>query len=308
MPTPDKVLNADPDTSLQVRPDTGKVPRIGLALGGGGARGFAHVHALQAFDDLGIRPSALAGTSIGALIGAAYASGMSGDQVEAFVRKRFRSRVRIVNDLLVFNRNKLPKLAEAVSGKFYELNLEKALALLMPENLPVDFAGLEIPLRVSATDFDAQQATALHAGPLLQALAASAAMPGLFSPIRLEDKFYIDGTLTNPVPFDILDDDLDIIVAIDVCGFPRRQNGSKPKRVDVMTASSHIMQQAIVRAKAREYRPDILVRPNVGGVRVHDFMKITRVLDATLPLRESLKADIGRAITVWREKTRPPNA
>lgn len=279
---------------------TAPVPKIGLALGGGGARGFAHVHAIQAFDDLGIKPSIIAGTSIGALIGAAYASGMSGDDVEAFVRKRFKSRIKIINDLLVFNRDNLPKMVAAVSPKFYDLNLEKVLALLMPEDLPHLFDDLSIPLKVSATDFDGQIETTLSKGLLLPALAASAAMPGLFSPICLEGRFYIDGTLTNPVPFDIIGPRPDLVVAIDVCGFPRRKNGKRPKRVDVMTASSHIMQETIVRAKAREFKPDILIRPNVGGVRVHDFMKITRVLDVTQPLRDTLKNDLEVMIGNWQ--------
>lgn len=265
---------------------------IGLALGGGGARGFAHVHALQAFDDLGLRPSVIAGTSIGALIGAVYASGMSGDEVEEYVRERFRSRFRIIGDLLVYDSEKLAAETKTDARRFYDINLQKVLALLMPESLPPDFSDLEIPLCVLATNFKDQCEAMFHEGPLIPALAASAAMPGLFSPVSLDGALLIDGTLTNPVPFDHLVARSERIVAIDVCGFPRWRRDGPPKRIDVATASSHIMQEAIVRAKAEQYPPDILIRPNVGGIRVHEFMKITRVLDATLPLRETLKRKI----------------
>jgi len=261
-------------------------PKIGLALGGGGARGFAHIHALQAFDDAGIKPSMIAGTSIGALIGACYASGMTGDEVEAFTRKRFRSRLKIINDLLPFNRNSKPRLSFENGVKFTELNMEKTLALLMPGQLKPTFEALEIPLKVAATDFDHQCSRTIETGDLLPGLSASAAMPGLFTPVVYHESVFIDGTATNPVPFDVLKNQVDIVVAIDVTGFPRRKQKKLPKKIDLITATSHMMQQSIVRAKAELHQPEILIRPKVQGVRVHDFMKITQVLDITQPLRE----------------------
>ena len=276
-----------------------QAPTIGLALGGGGARGFAHIHALQAFDDAGLKPSLIAGTSIGALIGACYASGMSGDEVEAFTRERFRSRLKIINDLLLFNRNARPKVSVENGLKFTELNMEKTLGLLMPENLGKTFDDLAIPFKAVATDFDAQCARIFESGDLLPALSASAAMPALFTPVIYRDSIFIDGTVTNPVPFDALDGEVDIMVAIDVCGFPKRKKKQLPRKIDVITATSHMMQQAIVQAKARLYQPDILIRPKVQGVRVHDFMKITRVLDITQPLRKELSTRLLDVVNRW---------
>jgi len=274
-------------------------PKIGLALGGGGARGFAHIHALQAFDDACLKPSLIAGTSIGALIGACYASGMSGDAVEVFTRERFRSRLKIINDLLLFNRNAKQKISIDNGIKLTELNMEKTLSLLMPDELKQTFHALDIPLKVIATDFDGQCARVLDSGDLLPALSASAAMPGLFTPVVFGDSVFIDGTFTNPVPFDILHGEVDIIVAIDVCGFPRRRHKQLPKKIDVITATSHMMQQAIVQAKAQLYQPDILRRPKVQGIRVHDFMKITRVLDITQSLRKELTVQLLSTVANW---------
>jgi NTE family protein len=161
------------------------------------------------------------------------------------------------------------------------------------------FGELRIPLKVVATNFHSQGDAVFEKGPLLPALAASSAIPALFRPVIVEGEVYIDGGITNPTPFDTLADEVDIVVAIDVSGFPAGPRGRRPRKVDVLLASSHIMQQSIIRAKALRFQPDILIRPNVEGFRIHDFVKIERILEASQPLREKLKSDLSSAIRKW---------
>lgn len=271
-------------------------PTVGLALGGGGARGYSHIHALEAFDDLGIRPVAIAGTSIGAIIGSLYAAGLSSQDIREFAKERFRNRYRVMADLLRMKPENARRFLSEGGIRLGEINVERVLSVLLPGDIPNDFAQLDIPLKVVATDFHRQCQHVFQSGELLPALAASSAIPALFRPVLVNGEVYIDGGTTNPTPFDTLSGMADIIVAIDVSGLPRKKLGRHPRKVDVLTASSHIMQQSITRAKADQFRPDILLRAEVSGVRVHDFMRLQKVLDSSEPLRETLKNQLSAAI------------
>ena len=177
--------------------------RIGLALGGGGARGMAHILVCEAFDELGIKPALIAGTSIGAIIGAGYAAGFSGRDMRnsavAFYAKRrevlgrlWRARPLAFTDLLR-GRSLTPQFdARTILNSF------------VPgiELLPETFEELAIPLKIVTCDFYAWKEAVLSSGPLRPAIAASVAIPALFRPVELNGRFLIDGGACNPLPFE----------------------------------------------------------------------------------------------------------
>lgn len=270
---------------------------MALALGGGGARGIAHIHALSAFDELGIRPSAIAGTSIGAILGAAYAAGMSAADIRAHAHKRLGDRWALAADLIRAAGKGRKTAAHGeeptLRRRFDPLRL---LSSLLPADFPRRFEDLGIPLKVVATDFFAQAERTFETGPLIAALAASAAVPMVFRPVTLDGATFIDGGATNPVPFDLLKGLADVVVAVDVVGDNTGRAAKTVRRIDALTASSHIMQRSIVNAKRAAFEPDVLVRPEINGVRVHEFLRIEEILSRSSAFKDIMKDKIATAI------------
>lgn len=268
-------------------------PRLGLALGGGGARGLAHVHVLSALDDLGVRPSAIVGCSIGALIGAAAAAGLSGAEVEDEVlavlgrpadvwgkvwKLRPRSFADIAGGLPMFD-------PEAVVGEF------------LPDRVPQDFADLSIPFSTVAADFYGAAEVEISAGSLRRAVAASIALPALFRPVDIGGLTLIDGGVVNPLPFDKLPGDIELIVAVDVVGMPVRSEKGRPAGVrEALFGSSQILMQALIAEKLKSRQPDVLIRPPIDSIGVLDFAKARDILAATACVREEVKTAVGRRL------------
>ncbi len=271
-------------------------PTVAIALGAGGARGIAHVHALEALDDLGIKPIAISGTSIGAIMGAGYASGMTGGDIRAYVDQLFSNRRQLLGRLFKIRPDSVRQFLDDGGLRLGEINIERVLDVFLPPSIPDSFSELAIPLRVVATDYYDNSARFFSDGPLRPTLAASAAMPAVFLPVIIDGRVFIDGGTTNPAPFDNLGELADIVVAIDVSGSPRGTPGKRPGKIDVVYAASQLMQQSIVRAKAESHRVDILLRPNVEDFRVLDFLKTSHVLDQSAPLKDDLKRALTAAI------------
>jgi NTE family protein len=267
---------------------------IGLALGGGGARGLAHIHVLSAFDDLGIRPAHIAGSSIGAIIGAAYASGMSGADIHAFALESFATSRSIAGRIWA---TRPPSFAEfwADGGvRFGQLNILRILSAFLPKGMHENFEDLPIPLTVIATDFYGRRELAIQSGELISALAASAALPAIFRPVRREGLVLIDGGIYNPLPFDQLRGRVGLIVASDVNGGPSSAQPDRlPSPFEALIGASQLMQQSITETRLRVCPPDILLRPSVDGYGVLDFLKTKAILDGTASLREEVKRLVG---------------
>lgn len=130
-----------------------KQPTIALALGGGGARGLAHVLMIEALEELDVRPVVIAGTSIGAVFGAAYAAGLSAKLIRAHTEEILGQRFEFVRHLLSARADPVQKLFNFLPLRSALLNPAALLELLLPSRMPKDFAGLAIPLEVVATDF-----------------------------------------------------------------------------------------------------------------------------------------------------------
>ena len=183
------------------KPDSG--PSFAVAFGGGGARGLAHIHVIEALDELGIRPTAIAGSSIGAIMGAGMAAGMTGKDIHAYAHSVLSRRAEVASRMW---RARPGSIGEMVEGGFRvgQFNIERILKAFLPDAIPEDFAELKIPLKVTATDFFGHGLAVIESGDLYSALAASAAIPAVFRPVSRDGRLLIDGGIYNPVPFDLI--------------------------------------------------------------------------------------------------------
>jgi NTE family protein len=276
-----------------------RTPTIGLALGGGGARGLAHIAMLEAFDELGIRPKIIAGTSIGAIYGAAYASGISGRELREHTRFILSQRFGLIRDLFVRTAQPFQRLLSIFGARNAILDATALLDLILPKDVKNDFAGCEIPLKIVASDFYDQEPMVFTEGPLRSAVAASMALPVLFQPVLAGGRALVDGGLTNPLPFDLLMNDADVIVAIDVSGAPvpdpRR---ATPTALEALFASAFLFESTIVKEKLKAAQPDILISAGTSQFQVLDFLKFDEILAAAEPAKERLKQQLSRVLSV----------
>ena len=263
-----------------------------LALGAGGARGLAHITVLEVLDELGIKPVAIAGTSIGALVGAAYAAGMDARSIRTFALGALRNRNSLMAALIGARvRRSADRL---VRGNPLLLDSERLLERLWPPVVPREFETLRLPLQVVATNYTARTEAMFDSGPLLPAIAGSIAIPGLVKPVRMGGRLLVDGGAVNPLPFEYLRDRAQVLMAVDVTGVRVRRRARSPSRFDTMFGTLQIMQAAIVAAKLKVDRPEILVRPPVDSFRVLDFLKAPAILTAANPLKDELKRELDR--------------
>ncbi|MGD8416412.1 MAG: patatin-like phospholipase family protein [Pseudomonadales bacterium] len=262
--------------------------KVGLALGGGGAKGLAHIPMLQTLDAAGVRPHAIAGTSVGAIMGTLYASGASGDEIREGITELVE----------------MPKtLREAFETKqifawleFFDLDIgrgsifqvDKFLDHLEGQIGVSHFEELDIPLKVVAADFWAREQVVFDTGPIIPAVAASFAMPGIFRPVVQEDRVLVDGGSVNPLPYDLLLDDCDVVIAVDVVGLREPEEGLLPSYTESLFNTFQIAEKAIMREKFKRREPDIHVEVEVSGVRVLEFHKVDEIFERAEPARKEL--------------------
>lgn len=270
--------------------------RVGLALGGGGARGMAHIHVLHAFDDLGLKPERIAGSSIGALMAAGYAAGLDARDIEEFTLDALANRRLVMGRLW---KTRPPTFAEFLAEgglRLGQLNAERVVTAFLPLELPLHFEGLAIPLTVMATDFYAGEECRITGGDLRSAIGASAALPAIFRPVTRDGRVLIDGGITNPLPFDVFGSAVDMVVACDVTGGPVASGAALPSPVEAMFGASQLMMHAIIRAKLACGEPRVLVQPKVSTYRVLDFLRARIILSETALLREETKRRVAEAM------------
>lgn len=268
---------------------------IGVALGGGGVRGLAHIPVLKALDELEIKPSFIAGTSMGAIIGALYCSGMSADDIE----QRIRQHIVLKNDNLksVIKKSKhLSTWLKVFSPDFSFSGLVTADGVfkhLFNELQDKTFADLEIEFTAIACDYWSGEEVIQTKGELLSAVEASMAVPGVFSPMERNDRFLIDGGVVNNLPYELVQEKCDICIAVDVTNLPAKDKKGMPNALEVATGALDIMQLDALKRRLEISLPDILVRPEMESVDLFDFHKIEYVLgtgqEAANKMREQIK-------------------
>jgi len=266
-----------------------KAPKkIGLALGGGGARGLAHLHVFEALDELGVRPHAISGTSIGAVMGSLYASGLSGLEIRNLVDQLLVMKVDKFSD--VFTRRDVLKWVKMIDPVFHKgalLRGERFIQFLAESMACTTFEELEIPLRVSTTDYCKGIESVFDSGDLLSAVHASMAIPGIFSPVEREGRLLVDGGLVNPLPYNLLRNDCDFIIAVDVSG--SLENPIKPPGFfDAMFSSFSIVQASLISKQLQVDPPDIYLKPNLHGIRLLEFHKSEQILTQSESIRTAL--------------------
>jgi NTE family protein len=283
-------------------------PRLGIALGSGSARGWAHIGVLRALHEAGIEPDVVCGTSIGAFVGAAYASGDL-DKLEAWVGGLSRRDVLGFFDVsLAGGLIKGAKLFDFAATSF----------------LDNTFADLDRPFACVATDLATGREIWLREGSVAAAVRASIALPGLFSPQLLDERFLVDGGLVNPVPVSLCRAlDAEIVIAVDLSmdmlTTLQRRNGKPavagggwrntvgrwfgggeerpilPSLADVVSNSIAIMQGRISRSRLAGEPADVLIAPRLGQLNLLDYHRAGEAIAAgrkatehMLPLLHSL--------------------
>jgi NTE family protein len=268
---------------------------VAVAFGGGGARGLSHIHIIEALDELGIRPVAISGSSIGAIMGAGMAAGMSGAEIREHALATVGNKAAVVSRIWGM-RPQTVRDAVAKGIRIGQFNLERILRAFLPEELPAKFSDLLIPMKVIATDYYGQCEVIVQEGELFPALAASSAIPAVFMPVRLHNRVMIDGGIANPVPYECLMDIADIVIGIDVVGAPEGDGAHIPNRMESIFGSGQLMMQTAISLKLKLRPPHIFLRPIVGRTGVMDFLKAREVLAMSAGVKDELKFALEQAI------------
>jgi len=279
------------------------IPTLGLALGGGGARGFSQIPYLEVLDEAGVRPIIISGTSIGSIMGAMYAGGMSGNEIRELVCS-----LDLLEMIRLLDFSIIPH-----SGFIHGHGVEKFLQ----KHLPVKtFEELKIPLRIVAADYWSQKEVVFSSGDLLPAIRASISIPGAFSPYVIGQQVLVDGGVVNPVPFNLIRKYCDVLMAIDVSGnrrepehhrhnpamrnfdLARFKHGDNsielPGPIEAFLAAIQTMESTLVDKLRDECPVDIYVKPdlfNVGLMDFHHYERIMKSVESDLDgFRSELRA------------------
>lgn len=293
--------------------------RVGLALGSGSARGWAHIGVIKALLKHGIEPDLIAGTSVGAIVGAAHASGHVGG-FERWVRRLSRRQIVSYLDLALIN------------GGFFE---GKRLADVFLDNFgDIRFEDLDLPFAAVATELASGQERWLREGSVVEALRASVALPGLFTPAQVEGRYLVDGGLVNPVPVSVCNAmGADLVIAVNLNGdllgrhlksrrdrqmaqpatavdqstsgqdqdssmaatldrvaagvkdratefmAQFRQGSDVPGMFDVMATALNIMQDRITRSRMAGDPPDVVLNPRLSHIALLEFDRADEAIE-----------------------------
>jgi NTE family protein len=271
--------------------------RTGIALGAGGANGLAHIMMLEVLDDMGITPHHITGSSIGAIIGALYASGMTGREIRELVGQFIISTDEPLMEQLS-NKESLRWLEfiEVELGDGGLLSSEGFIVYLY-ETLKHDtFEELKIPLTIVAADLWRREQVVLDSGELLPAVKASMALPGVFHPVKLDSRVLIDGGTVNPVPFDLLSKECDIVIGIDVSGERSTPETSIPGYFETLFSSVKVMQKTIMTEKLRRNKPDIYISPRIVDIRALEFYRAEQVFEQAEPAKKELRQKLAQLL------------
>jgi NTE family protein len=272
-------------------------PSIGLALGGGSARGLAHIPMLEVFDELGIKPKVIAGCSIGALMGAAYAGGMSAAEIRARAEMLLANRIGAMRYAFGEKRVKPFDLLALKGLASLHLDGETLAGIALPDTLPKLIEDMAIPFKVIATDFDLMEERVIETGPVLKAVGASIAIPGVILGPQFDGHAYVDGCITNPVPFDHVRDGVDIVVAVDVTGRPRAANGTNRSNIELAVGSLLILFHQVAGLRRTISPPDIYIQPANDSISGGDFFRVREVMYQAAPAKDQLKRELEKRIS-----------
>jgi NTE family protein len=241
--------------------------KVGIALGGGGARGLAHIGVLKALEEEDVPVGAIAGTSVGALIGSLYAAGVTTAQMEQMTQEIGWSSL---TNYSRFSMLRLMMTGQKLSTKNMEVYLRRRIG-------DTRFDELKIPFASVATDIQTGEKLVFREGSVALAARASATIPGMFEPVPFRHRFLVDGGLVSNLPTDLVAlMGADLIVAVDVTAdFVRAQ----PKNVlDVLNQAIYIQSERL--AQDELSRAQVVIRPQLGDITMMDLSRSDECIDA----------------------------
>jgi NTE family protein len=270
---------------------------IGIAFGAGGARGIAHLLMIEALDELGVKPTIISGSSIGAVVGAFYAAGFSAKEMKEILDQLINPKSDSVFDFLL--KSDIVKMFTMFDPQFIKSGFIKGEKFqnYMKSHLQFSrFEELKIPLKIVATDYWKKEAVVFEKGDLIQPIKASYSLPGLFTPVKIKNRILIDGGAVNPLPFDLIMDKCDITIAIDVTAFKAQNESEIPPTFDSVFTTYQTMQNSIIKERLKFLRPDIYIRPEIFDVRVFDFVKAELIFKQAQPAKDELKRQLDKML------------
>jgi NTE family protein len=261
-------------------------PKVALVLGGGAARGFAHVGVIRALEQEKIPIDMVVGTSVGSLIGAIYSYDMNSFELEWTAFTIERDSIFDYGLLTAFTgmgAAKGEKLEEFVKSKIPVANIE----------------NLKLPFAAVATDLNRGVRVVLDKGPVARAVRASSAIPGVFNPVEHQGKLLIDGGVVDNIPVSVArEKGADIVIAVDIG--ENVTNFNLSNLLDVMLQAVTIM--AAENAKYKKKDADVLIAPVVGNVGMLDFSQKKRCMQAGIEAAQKMMPEIKRKIEDWGKK------
>jgi NTE family protein len=297
--------------------------KIGLALGGGAARGWSHIGVMRVLEREGIMPDVIAGSSVGAVVGGCYATGKL-DEVEAFARSLTKRRVMGLLDFHISG-------SGLIGGDRLRRLIERDLGQMRVEDLPIRFVTI-------ATELGTGHEIWLTRGPLVAAMRASYALPGIFDPVRFGGRWLMDGALVNPIPITAARAlGADIVICVNLNGdirlrgtviqshgvdeadeavaavagetrrwglFPVRDAGSRPPSrssdapgiAAVMIDAFNITQDRIARARLAGDPPDVMIAPKLAPIGLFEFHRAAECIELGRQAAERALPDIQEVI------------
>ena len=271
-----------PVSAPELPPPVQVVPKkplkVGLVLGGGAARGFAHIGVIQVLEESGIRPALVVGTSAGSVVAAFYASGKSGAQLQQ-IAETMEEATFTDWTLPIFSRGMLR--GEALA-RYVSAQVNGRLIESMP-----------LPLGIVATDLNSGQGVLFQRGDTATAVRASSAVPALFQPVKIGGREYVDGGLVSPVPVRYARQmGADVIVAVDISSAPEANAASDTLQILLQTFS--IMGKSINNFELRE--AEVVVRPSLVNVASSDFGARRKAIEAGRVAMQALLPQLRAAL------------
>jgi NTE family protein len=231
--------------------------KVGLALGGGAARGFAHIGVIKALEAQGIVPDIVVGTSAGSVVGALYAAGNNGFALH---------KLALAMDEAAISDWSVPlfaKVTGVIKGEAIQNYVNRAV-----HNVPLE--KLKIPFGAVATDINSGQAVLFQRGNTGIAVRASSSVPGVFQPVRIGSRLYVDGGLVSPVPVRFARQmGADFVIAVNISAQPEMQAATGTSTLDMLLQTFSIMGQSINQYELKD--ADIVIQPSLGAMKGSDF-------------------------------------
>jgi len=264
---------------------------LGVAFGGGGAEGIAGIAYVRALEEMGIQPDIVSGTGVGSVIAAMYAAGMTSADMIAFLDDvNFPGAKRPINE---------NKVKDSKYGILDDMGLEEYFQIVVPVKI---FDRLYFPLKIVAADYVDGSEVVFTEGSVGTAVRAGVSIPGVFSPHETEETFYIDGSCVNPVPFDTIRNDCDVLVCIDpeivhAEDEPEEQIELSLNVFPAFKGAFDAAKKALKAEKRKSCEIEVYENVPVDIINMYDFVQYQEILDSQQERVENFKSKIAEAMS-----------